>query len=183
MKDIMLDLETLSLDNNAVVVSISAIQFDLTTGEVGKKFEKFLDITEQVVAGGHISEDTCSWWQSQSAQARSQLIAKKPVGVVSALKAFNTFLLDCYSNPKDIRLWGNGISADNVWIRNLYQRHLIDFTLPYWCDKDVRTLTGLVEREALSKIEFIGTKHKGLDDCAHQIKTLHASYNLLRGVK
>ena len=38
MKDIMLDLETLSLDNNAVVVSIGAVKFDLATGETGETF-------------------------------------------------------------------------------------------------------------------------------------------------
>ena len=183
MIDIMLDLETLSLDNNAVVVSISAVEFDLTTGEIGKTFEKFLDITEQVVAGGHISESTCKWWSEQSAQAKSKLVAKKPISVVNALKAFNTFLLDCCSSPKDARLWGNGISADNVWIRNLYQRHMVDFPLPYWCDKDVRTLTGLVDYAELQTIQFTGVKHNGLDDCKHQIKTICKSYNLLRGVK
>jgi len=46
MKHVMVDLETLSLNNNAVVVSISAVEFDLETGELGKTFEEGIDILE-----------------------------------------------------------------------------------------------------------------------------------------
>ena len=75
-KDIMLDLETLSLDANAVIVSIGAVAFDLHTGIVGDKFHITIDILEQTLHGGDISKDTLSWWTSQDAEAKLALIAK-----------------------------------------------------------------------------------------------------------
>ena len=88
------------------------------------------------------------------------------VGVLNKLNIFIS-AIDC--KPNDMRLWGNGCTADNVWLRNLYKRHDVEFILPYWCDRDVRTLVDLAGIDPRN-YKFEGIKHSAKADCLHQIR-------------
>ena len=187
MNDIMLDLETLALDNNALVLSIGAVQFDMKTGEVGKTFHISCDILEQLFNGAKIDLSTIKWWSEQDAKAKATILelrSSSPSLIVAhTLQVFNEWISGNFDNPKNVKLWGNGIAADNVWIRNLYKRHNLNFILPYWCDNDVRTITQLEDYNKVCEVvgEFEGTKHDAIDDCLHQIKMCHTSYKLVKG--
>jgi exodeoxyribonuclease VIII len=179
MRDIMLDIETLSTENNALMVSISAIEFCLETGEIGNTFECYIDVLEQAINGADISKDTLKWWSEQSKEAKDLLTKRKTGSIVKALNDFNSFAQSVNYDIKNIRLWGNGSSFDNVILRNAYKRHNINLVLPFWCDTDMRTLVSFVDSKVLKEIKFEGTKHHGLSDCAHQIKVCHRAWQLL----
>ncbi len=161
----MLDIETLSTDSNGVIVSISAVEFELNTGKTGNRFEMGVDIQEQLDNGAIIDGDTVMWWLSQDKQAQKQLVRLERHPVADVLKAFNDFVesADCSG------LWGNSPSFDNVMVRNLYKRHKTSFVAPFWIDKCVRTRAADMHVDK-SKLSFVGTKHNGIDDCLHQIK-------------
>jgi len=122
------------------------------------------------------------WWSNQDKEAKKSLIRLKPKSVTVVLNKFNTWLNDIECTNNDIKLWGNGITADNIWIRNLYTRHDYKFVLPYWCDSDVRTLVtlGIINTR---DFKFTGIKHNGLDDCKHQINYCHAAYEALHNAR
>lgn len=184
MNGLMLDLETLSLKSNAVIVSISAVQFDVTTGETGHKFEMFVDILPQMLQGADVSPSTLKWWSEQDSEAKASLISNKTVAPELALENFNEWVKSLFDDLNNVQLWGNGVTADNVWIRNMYDRHGVAFCLPYWSDTDVRTLVQLEGNYDLIKKnvgDFEGIKHNGIDDCLHQIKMCHEAYKLLKG--
>ena len=178
MRDIMLDIETLSTDSHGVVTTISAVEFDLTSGTVGKEFEIAIDIKEQVDMNAIIDIPTVVWWMSQDSEAIQAMLRIKKESVEFALLSLNSWLndIDCMNN--NIKLWGNGCTFDNVMVRNLYLRHGVEFTLPYWCDNDVRTLVTLAGIDTRS-FKFDGIKHNGIDDCKHQIKYCSAAYKAL----
>lgn len=178
MRDIMVDIETLGTDSNSVVVSISALVFNLATGELGKEFEIGIDMLEQALHGGIIDNNTVQWWSNQSNKAKEQLVRLDRVSVSEALELFNMWIEDNIATLKDAKLWGNGSGFDNVLIRNLYRRHNVDFVLPYWCDNDVRTLVTLSNIDT-RVYKFEGTKHNGIDDCKHQIKYCADAYKAL----
>lgn len=169
MKDVMIDIETLSTNSNGVIVSISAVQFDLDNGVSIDSFELGLDIQQQMDKGAVIDGDTVMWWMGQSDEAQKQLLRLKRGDVSVVLVEFNKWLCKLGVEPKNIRLWGNGSVFDNVMVRNLYKRHGVRFALPYWCDHDVRTLVSL-KGIIVSDFKFTGIKHHGIDDCLHQIK-------------
>ena len=182
MRDVMMDIETMSTDSNAVVVSISCVEFDLETGEIGSKFERGLKLNPQVKAGGVVDMNTVMWWMEQSDEARAALTFyyRKPVKEV--LMELNTWLGSLHDNIKDLKLWGNGATFDNVIVRNLCKRHDMELMVPFWCDNDVRTLvtlSGINTRD----YEFTGVKHHGIDDCKHQIKYCVDGYNKLKGAE
>lgn len=170
MRNIMLDLETMGTSNDALITTINAVQFDLETGETFKEFEIGIDWEEQIRQGAKIDASTVKWWLSQSKEAQNTMMRLDQVSVVNALIAFNNWIDDNFpNNGKKITLWGNGSSFDNVILRNLYARHNIEFVLPYWCDADVRTLVELKQIDTRN-FKFQGIKHRGIDDCKHQIK-------------
>lgn len=175
MKHIMMDIETLSTDSYGVVTTISAVQFDLETGKTGKTFEIGLDIKEQVANGAIIDTDTVVWWMSQDQEAIKAMLRISKINVKSALYTFNDWIKSLNLPLNDIKLWGNGVSFDNVMVRNLYKKTNIEFALPYWCDNDVRTLVTLGNIDTRN-YKFDGIKHNGIDDCKHQIKYCHAAY-------
>jgi len=169
MNHVMLDIETLSTDSNALVVSISAVQFDMTTGEIGEKFEIGLDQDQQTAKGAVIDEETVKWWSEQSQEARDMLNRLEKIDVDMALDSFALWVKTNFKAPSKIKLWGNGATFDNVIVENLFKRHDVKFPIPYYCHKDVRTLTYLTKTQP-RKYEFTGVKHNGIDDCLHQIK-------------
>lgn len=180
MKDIMVDIETLGTDSNSVIISISAVAFDMTTGKIGKTFEVSINILEQAFHGGMIDNGTMQWWSTQSKEAKGALTRIQPVNVEQALGAFNKWLVHAVSvDLNNVKLWGNGAGFDNVLIRNLYRRSDIDFVLPYWCDNDVRTLVTLANIN-IKDFKFEGTKHNGIDDCKHQIRYCSVAYGSLK---
>ena len=169
MKHIMIDMETLAVDSNAVIITVAMVEFDLTTGEIGRSIELHLSTLEQSLYKGVIDPSTIHWWSEQTPLAKTELLRKKGLPIVPALNKINQFIEDADFKLADMCLWGNGCTADNVWLRNLYKRHDVEFILPYWCDRDVRTLVDLAGIDP-SNYKFEGVKHTALADCIHQIR-------------
>ena len=165
MQDVMLDLETLSTDSNGVIVSISAVQCNMETGEVGESIEIGLKIQEQLDKGAVIDGDTVMWWLSQPKSAQNELTRLYQHKVSVGLDTLSMFLKKVQCNA----LWGNSSTFDNVMLRNLYNRHGIRLEIPFWADRCVRTR--VADRGINTKdVVFDGIKHRGIDDCLHQIK-------------
>ena len=64
LEQIMVDLETISTANNAVIVSIGATRFTLHEGIIDK-FSINVDPFDAKKYGLHIDPDTIAWWKKQ----------------------------------------------------------------------------------------------------------------------
>jgi hypothetical protein len=173
MKHLMIDIETLGTGPNAVITSISAVQFDLETGETGKEFHKPISIQSCLDAGLEVEAGTLLWWMGNADDERGRFIQdqKEAVSLKTALLDLNSFMITTFTNGvKDVKVWGNGATFDISKIENAAYKSK---TKLVWDSKnaprDVRTL---VDFNPVTKdlTEFVGTKHFGIDDCKHQIK-------------
>jgi hypothetical protein len=171
----MLDIETLGTSSNALVISISAVIFDMSSKEVGEKFEIGLNQEQQLTNGAIIDEETVEWWDKQSDEAKEMLERLEKIDITEALNKFNSWVKANFSAPSKIKLWGNGATFDNVIVENLYKRHDIKFAIPYYAHKDVRTLAYAAKINTF-KYKFEGVKHNGIDDCLHQINYCQDAY-------
>src|SRR4051812_5008733 len=64
--NVMLDLETLSTRSDACIIQIAAVAFDIETGEIGSRFNAF--VNESCLVGakvGHIDVSTVGFWMRQ----------------------------------------------------------------------------------------------------------------------
>jgi len=170
----MLDLETLSTGNNAVIVQIGACYFDNKTGDIGDEFSINVDIDSAMETGLTVDGDTIKWWMEQSDEARSAVFTR-PQKLVQALTDFNKFV----KNVDDV-IWSHA-TFDFVILMNAYEKSGIKSKFSYKSDRDIRTL---VNMPGIKKKEFppVGIHHNALDDCRFQVQYVVDYLNQLRKI-
>ena len=172
--DIMVDLETMSNHSNASIVSIGMIQCNLITGELGEEFYRVVDLTGQQARGLHIDESTMYWWMNQSDSARRALLQDNKITIEEMCVAVLKFIEYLQVDPKSLRLWGNGASFDNAILRTAFLKCGFELPIPFWNDRDMRTIVGFYPRSLGEKWKREnmrkGTLHNALEDAKHQVR-------------
>ena len=172
MENLMIDLETLGVSANSVILSISAVEFDLKTGEIGRVFNANIDIDSCLKYGLKIEGETLKWWISQTEEARKCMLGK--YDMVDALSELN-----CFINNNKYNVWGNSNRFDLNILENAYKKLGMHIPWSFRNERDVRTLVSLAP-EIKENMVFEGIKHNSLDDCKHQIKYCCETYKQLK---
>lgn len=165
MTHIMVDIETLSTAQNALVLSVGMVLFDEKT-----IFAKAYIKNRISTATGDVSKDTVLWWLKQSDDAR-KAITEPQKGVVE-MSEYNLVqeLRDILCNYYVDTIWSQG-SFDQIIIESLMLRNGVDKTrLPkYYKWRDLRTVRKLlaIDNEVSPKVQ-----HNALEDAVAQVKTL-----------
>ena len=168
---VMLDLETMGNGSNAAIVSIGAVVFNPSNGQLGAQFEEVINLNSAAYYSD-IDAPTVTWWLSQGDEARAIFLKETPKSSLKdALLEFNQWLADL-GESKDICLWGNGAGFDNVILMNSFKATRIRPNFIHWNDLDVRTIVrmgrdilGINPKETLVRE---GVHHSALDDAKFQ---------------
>lgn len=101
---VVMDSETLAMDKKAIVLTLSAVRFNLLGRELGITIDNGklvedgenvlhlkLDVTEQILAGRTIDPGTVAWWNKRSDGARQAIINGR-MSVREALILFSDFI-------------------------------------------------------------------------------------------
>ncbi len=174
---IMVDLETLGVEVDSVIVSISAVTFSLGKESVTNGFEANVDIQSSLDNGRKIYGDTLSWWMSQEKEALGKTFnnKKEKHSIHASLNTFKWWLSKQTEDLNNLYIWGNSNRVD---------LGMLAYKNPnpgwhHWNERDVRTLVSLAPQ--FKKEEpFVGTKHYGIDDCKHQIKYVKKTWDYLK---
>tara|TARA_Y100000034_G_scaffold136636_1_gene214281 strand:- start:4846 stop:5436 length:591 start_codon:yes stop_codon:yes gene_type:complete len=188
--DIMLDLETLSLEDNPVIIQLSAIQFDLKTGQTYSEFSETINPKSCIESGLALDSSTISWWLTQEMTAINDVFINSITSgkeLSSVLDDFSNFVKNVREGNERISVWGNGILADNLWLKSAYSNSKKKIPWKYFENKDVRTLADLgsriLNKDIKNETKFEGVQHNAIDDCKHQIKYCHEIYKQLEKMK
>lgn len=183
--DVMLDLETLGLGNTPVISQVSAVAFDIESGEVFDEYNEKVSPQSCVKLGLKVDGSTVEWWLQQDQAVLEKVIVKSITGgkdIKEVLITFSNFLkeLKTKHKAKEVRIWGNGTLADNKWLESVYDLAKESKPFKYWEHSDVRTLVDLgwrlTGKDYKKDTAFVGEKHNAIDDCKHQIKYCSAIY-------
>lgn len=183
MKNVMIDIETLSTSKNAVIISLGAVFFEPTTGKLGRSF--YYTITRQscVEFGLEVDSKTEQWWSEQSPEARTVLNCPDAEDLDDVLQLFSGWLWENTEENQHIEIWGNGPSFDCAIIANAYQRCGIKLPWRYSNERCVRTVVEigrtLFNVDPKKTIERIGTHHHALADAEHQALYVSAIYQAM----
>lgn len=173
--EIMLDLETLSTENNAAIISIGAVKFDPRGVGLTDRFEVYVAPEFCPAPDFHISGSTVMWWMHEDrAPGRKVLLEgqKTAMTLMDALFAFTRWF-----GHDSIPVWGNGATFDNVIMRHAMLTTINACPWAFYHDRCYRTLKALHPEVPF---ERIGVYHSAVDDAASQ--ALHLQ-QILRGVK
>lgn len=177
--EVMIDLETMSSNNDAAVIAIGAVKFCKVDGPLKGKvlpttaifdsFYRTVDLESAVGYGLQMSASTVKWWLQQSKEAQQDLL-KNNDSLTKALVDFAQWL-----GPQEgfAGVWGNGADFDNVILRNAYIATAIT---PPWSHRQNRCYRTLKSFCPHIVLERQGTHHNALDDAKSQAS--HAIYLL-----
>lgn len=197
MKHIHLDLETLSTEANAVILSIGACWFDPQgdgflhswpdnphpDGPEEKfypfcltplNFEAKIDIQSCLDVGMAVSGSTLTWWSQQSDEARKRAFG----GTTTIREALNDFAefvamvrtdFPNRAEPDDVCIWGNGAAFDNAVLTNAYHRLGYQTPWSFRNDRCYRTFVAMMKDAGIDpEFKRLGVFHDALSDAISQ---------------
>jgi hypothetical protein len=168
----MIDLETLSTNPNAVILTVGGVKFDPHTNMKPYHDMYFrVDVDSQTMQGRHVMDDTLDWWAKQSEDVREEALGDKDrIDLDNMIKTINKF-----SVGVDV-FWCQGPLFDYAILQNLYTQ--LGHPVPWqYCQiRDSRTLFNLVPRDKNEK--RVGL-HNALSDCIFQAKKVQKIYRQL----
>lgn len=164
--DIMLDIETISTQPQAVIVSVACVRFDAFADyqSQGQRLADFPSLHLLVDPSSqpqrHVSEDTLNWWSQQSPEVQESIFGttQPRVSLDQALDQLHGFVWN-----QCRRLWCQGPNFDIGILENAYQERQKTPPWDYWRIRDARTIRDLVDMP-----RAIPT-HDALRDCWDQI--------------
>ncbi|QLR16940.1 exonuclease [Citrobacter sp. RHBSTW-01044] len=180
---LMVDLETMGSGPDAPIVSIGAVFFEPSTGNTGAEFYQVVSLESSMSFGMKPDASTIQWWLKQSSEARSAILVDEAMGLRETLELLADFIAENAANGSHtVQLWGNGCSFDNVILRRAYALTETPFAVPFWNDRDVRTMVELGKSVGINPrfdIPFEGDMHNALSDARHQVKYVSAIWQHL----
>ena len=175
MKDVMIDLETLGISQNAVIVQMAGVYFDRFTGVTFREICINVSVQDSVNQGFEMNPNTVLWWLKQSKEAQKSVFETDVNDIESAytaMRTFNDFLQNAYC------IWSHN-SFDFPLVQNHLKKLNITPKFSYRAGKDIRTLTDLAWIDP-KDYDCVGVAHNALDDCKFQIKYCVDAFNKLR---
>jgi exodeoxyribonuclease VIII len=163
----MVDIETLSTQPNAVILSIGAVIFDpyLEENHPEHFYQEIDPASQPSPTPFDVDPETVKWWEKQPRQPQGTL------PIEQAIQDFDLFL----QSRKWTYLWANSPSFDFVILRHAFRYCEIEWPQPYWLERDVRTFCGAL----LPNLPKLPVSHNALHDCQQQILKVQRGYELL----
>ena len=171
----MIDLETLSTNPNAVILTVGGVKFDPTT-QMKPYSEMYfrVDVDSQTNMGRDVMQDTVNWWSKQPKQISDEAFSDdNRISLDEMVKSINKF-----SVGVDV-FWCQGPLFDYAILQDIYKQMGHPAPWQYWQIRDSRTLFSLVPRDLNEKRQDL---HNALEDCRFQAKKVQKVYRQL-GVK
>ena len=148
MRHIVLDIETLSSFENAVVLQITAAMLP-NIEEIESENDLFkempfinlkLEAASQLKRGRHVSKSTLEWWKSQGEEAKIAAFYPHVTDIdpVDAMDMFENWLEEIGYDPNNTVIWQRG-SKDVDWLVSFWHAYGREFPMPWWKVRDVRT--------------------------------------------
>lgn len=143
-----MDIETLSTNGNAIVLSIGICFFDDSVMQpfsdiVDSGMEIFFNVEEQVELGRHKSPSTQSWWESQGEEARRVLTAEHTINPREFYDVYTSELVkhDLHQNwlTKHGRWFTRGPHFDIAIMDSLFGDYNVSPPWKYYNVRDIRT--------------------------------------------
>lgn len=181
MTHVMIDIETLGIGNDAPIVSIGAVEFDMASEQFGHEFHRKvkLDDPDQ----GPIDASTVLWWLGQSKEAQNALLSGEKVSLAAALKQLVAFMSQISSVEG---IWANDPDFDMRILLSAYKRCDVVFPHSFRLHRSMRTMNWLACRFLSSdRVQSMfpkgGLLHDALSDAKGQAIFVSRVFNLLNG--
>jgi len=132
MDQVLVDIETLGVNQDAAIIRIDAVKFNFE-GALGNEFHENIDWNSALI-GRSVSGDTLKWWMRQPKEIQDKVCAPGE-GIKKTLKEFGTWFRQ---ERHDRAVWGD--MFDISILENAFQQHWGATPWYFWNTRDFRTL-------------------------------------------
>jgi exodeoxyribonuclease VIII len=169
-KHLMVDMETMAVSPNAVVLSLGAVHFNPYENGHGDSLYFRIDIDDQDALGREVDPNTITWWSSQPSEIMEEAFSPdNRIPLVDAIDQFHRFAWGCSA------FWSHGATFDLVILENIYRQLNKPLPWNYWQLRDTRTLFDLGQDPEMPQ----GSKHDALQDAIRQAVGVQNVYRKL----
>jgi hypothetical protein len=180
MIDLMIDLETLSTEPNAIILQIGMVSFDIETFEPQRSYKWQLPVKSQKDAGRDWSVATLQWWLIQPKELQEEvLLPSFGMTIDQHHDVVLSNFLDAYLMEDGKygvqNVWAQGCT-DFEWLEDMMGRRTPPWQ--YYQKADCRSVMKAAETYGVD-VQLIREQlrlklkaHNALDDCLIQIGTL-----------
>ena len=171
----MIDLETLSTNPNATILTVGGVKFDpYTMAEPSQGMYFRVDVDSQTEMGRDVMQETINWWSKQPKEISDEAFSDdNRASLDDMIKKINKF-----SVGVDV-FWCQGPLFDYAILQDIYKQLGYPVPWQYWQIRDSRTLFSLVPKDPNEKRTGL---HNALEDCYFQAKKVQRVYKQL-GIK
>ena len=168
----MIDLETLSTNPDAVILTVGGVKFNpYNSVEPSQGMYFRVDVDSQTAMDREVMQDTLEWWAKQPKEISEEALGDKDrISLEDMVKTINK-----WSVGVDV-FWCQGPLFDYAILQNFYKQLGHPVPWQYWQIRDSRTLFSLVPRDPNEKREAL---HNALADCYFQAKKVQKIYKQL----
>ena len=174
--DVMLDMETCALSENAAILSIALLPFYLDGGEpVEDSVYYIIEGNSCFLEGMKYDDDTQAWWRRQDPKAKANILfGIEPVHIREAIKFIYDWL-EGICESYEVHMWCRGLNFDIPKLEWCF-KNLLGKEPPYkyYNMEDARTYCHTFGVQA-TDIPFEGCRHTAMDDCIFQVKQVQAA--------
>lgn len=172
-KHLMLDIETMGNESYSSIVSIGAVEFDITNGATGREFYRNICLQSCIDIGLQINASTVIWWMGQSEQARKSLTDGNAITIQQALIELTEFI-----GENRYKVWGNSARFDCGILQNAYSKLGQPIPWRFYNERCVRTLVSFAP-DIKKNYPAPLIAHNALHDCHYQIGYCTAIWSTL----
>ena len=167
----MIDLETLSTNPDAVILTVGGVKFNPYNQEEPAQPMYFrVDVDSQTAMGRHVQPSTLDWWATQPKEISEEALGEQNrVSLEEMIRTINRFAVGV-----DV-FWCQGPLFDYAILQNLYTQLGHPQPWQYWQIRDSRTLFSLYREPTVEKTDA----HNALADCYYQAKKVQRYYKHL----
>lgn len=176
--NVMIDLETLSVRANALILTIGAIKFNtnfpIKSMDKMDKFYRRITIESGRQIGCHEDPETQKWWDEQDSVAREEAFSPVDrIPIKQALEELSTW----FGKSKFTKVYANSPNFDITILDEAYKNCSLKSPWNFWNVRCTRTIYCL-GKVRLSDLPS-NNKHNAIDDCYRQILAVYMSYQNL----
>ena len=175
----MIDLETLGLENSTLILSAGIVIGDLDSNEDRRGlFEQEFFLTPTSQKGRTVSVDTLDWWMKQIAEGAQFPVAEGRV----PLQEFLAKLQDFTVNNKVNSVWSKGADFDIQILEHAFRQSNMTIPWTYRQPRCYRTVEALFNSDVPEyvKARNVDEKaHGGLGDARYQYRMLHHYWDFI----
>jgi len=165
----MIDIETIGIEHDSVVLSLGAVQFDPFSENIGKSIYIKPSVDEQFEIGRTYNDDTLEWWSKQDKAVLDEAFDEiDRVTLHLFVKQFRSIVANCK------RVWAKGPTFDTIILENLFKSIGEPAPWTYSKIRDARTLYDFAD-----SVPSNTSAHDPVADCVIQILVVQQVYKKL----